>query len=115
MSMYTNFQKLHLTVQGDTNKFSDNWKAASSTGICRILFGGYNMAMFSGYEEEGYRMTRGSRKHDRERSLLVTYGAGAQWVLVCQIIKGDQAGCAGMIHIYYILCSNSDSIMRRRT
>ena len=47
------------------------------------------MAMFSGYEEEGYRMTRGSRKHDRERSLLLTYGAGAQWVLVCQIIKDD--------------------------
>ena len=57
------------------------------------------MTMLSGYEEEGCRITRGSRKHDRERSLLVTYGAGAQWVLVCQIIKGDQAGCAGMIHI----------------
>ena len=69
------------------------------------------MSMLSGCEEEGCRMTKGSRKHDRERSLLVTYGAGAQWVLVCQIIKGDQAGCAGMIHIYYILYSNSNGIM----
>ena len=88
---------MHLTVQGDPNKFSQNWKATALTGICPMLFGGY-MSMLSGYEE-GCRMTRGSRKHDRERSLLVTYGAGAQWVLVCQIIKSDQAGCAGMIHI----------------
>ena len=70
------------------------------------------MSMLSGYEEEGCRMTKGSRKHDRERSLLVTYGAGAQWVLVCQIIKSDQAGCAGMIHILYIIyyMIHSDSI-----
>ena len=35
-----NFQKLHLTVQGDPNKFSQNWKATASTGICPMLFGG---------------------------------------------------------------------------
>ena len=88
---------MHLKVQGDPKKFSQNWKTTASTGVCPKLVGGY-MSMLSGYEE-GCRMTKGSRKHDRERSLLVTYGAGAQWVLVCQIIKSDQPGCAGMIHI----------------